>query len=1210
MLVSAFSFAQTNTENYTTETIYQNGRNPSGFYFATNTDFVTTTYYDGLGRPIQQVQQNASPVGDKNIVTHIEYEKNLGQTKNYLSFTTEGKEVTSFPGGVTSTSYNSNYTTDAKQSTHNYYNAIHGAPNPYSENRLEASPNARVLETGAPGNDWMINSAVAEADRHTIRYNYTFNTTNEVKKYLVNTQWNSSREVFTNTIDENGYYPANTLKKTTVKNENWKADDGVNNTTEEFTGVDGKVLLKRTYNNNEAHDTYYAYDFYGNLAYVVPPLANGSVAVTNLNELCYQYLYDEKNRLVEKKLPQKQWEYIVYDKADRIVMTGPANNPFDTYAEPGWIMTKYDNQSRTLYTGFYNGHMVNSENRKEIKESIYAQADNNETKSTSNTTIDGVTTRYTNTKFPTAFNLLTVNYYDDYQFPSAPSSFPAVQGVTTVAAVKGLATGSWTRVITTDDEHKANVSHTLYNNKYQPVRTYTANYLGGYIQTDNVLPFRGIPTQTITTNKKDAAAAVLTVTNNFTYDLRERLRTHNQQINGGSAKLIAENIYDELGKLIIKKVGGTSAVPLQDIAYGYNIRGWLRSINQIENTVGPSTNKLFNYTVNYNQTFNEDTSQPQYNGNISSVAWRTLTDNQIKGYGYDYDHLNRLNYASHLTSTGNYSYRNYNRDGQYAEDLTYDKNGNILTLQRYGQEENGQPIQTDDLTYEYTANQLQTVTDATNNPDGFNDGNTVGLDYIYDTFGNLKADSNKEIEDITYNHLNLPVEITFATGKITYTYDATGTKIKKVVEPATGAAQTTDYLFGFEYENGVLQTFPHAEGYVKNNGGNYVYHYIYKDHLGNNRLVYADLNNDGTINPATEIVEENNYYPFGLKHQGYNNLPGDGYKYKFLNKEYEDSFALNVTETDFRHYDSALGRFNVMDVLSELAPNFTPYRYGFNNPVFWSDPSGLFESYDAAQNWIDRWGLSGASISYNQDKGLYEIENNGVSFYQRGVDIIKSMYSLDTGITIDIIKGGASNGGGGKKSGMGAKLSADLTNSYSSSGLRHAVNWWSRNINLGIYDFLYNNSAVTGYGSGEYGPWIPDAFGVSFNASAWGSSVGFSMVLDNKDNFDWFVSYSGGAGYTGAGFSVGGTFDLYNNSDPTKTVLNGIPGSTYDFSTGYGFMGGYSTPFDPKSRQFINRGVDKYSFGIGTGARAGEGRTYSSGEMYQMIINYFNSFNR
>src|SRR5690554_153437 len=52
------------------------------------------------------------------------------------------------------------------------------------------------------------------------------------------------------------------------------------------------------------------------------------------------------------------------------------------------------------------------------------------------------------------------------------------------------------------------------------------------------------------------------------------------------------------------------------------------------------------------------------------------------------------------------------------------------------------------------------------------------------------------------------------------------------------------------------QTFTHAEGYVKKDGTNYIYHYIYRDHLGNNRLVYADLDGNGIIDPATEIIDE------------------------------------------------------------------------------------------------------------------------------------------------------------------------------------------------------------------------------------------------------------------------------------------------------------------------------------------------------------------
>src|SRR5690606_17229741 len=349
-------------------------------------------------------------------------------------------------------------------------------------------------------------------------------------------------------------------------------------------------------------------------------------------------------------------------------------------------------------------------------------------------------------------------------------------------------------------------------------------------------------------------------------------------------------------------------------------------------------NDLFNFMIHYTQGLGNVNNKVLYNGNINSVVSKTKTDNVLRGYTYYYDDLNRLTQAKNLYYENGGWTMGINEDDSYGEALSYDKNGNILTVNRSGELVSGQPVEIDDLTYTYTANQLQTVTDATNNPSGFNDGNTTGADYTYDTFGNLKTDKNKGITNIVYNHLNLPVEITFATGKINYTYDASGTKVKKVVTPTGGTAQTTDYLYGFEYENGVLSTFPHAEGYVKNNAGQYIYHYIYRDHLGNNRLVYADLDGNGTIEPATEIVEENNYYPFGLKHEGYNELPGDGYKYKYNGKEYEDALGLNIYEMDLRQLDPAIGRWTVMDPVTHH--DYSPYSAFDNNPVYWSDPSG------------------------------------------------------------------------------------------------------------------------------------------------------------------------------------------------------------------------------------------------------------------------------
>ncbi len=953
LLGSSMACAQTTSQNYIKETQYTY----RDAFPTTNTtsNFVTTVYYDGLGRPVQEIQQNMSPVESRNIVTHIEYDKNTGQTKSFLPFTASGTEMQGKPPFQISVPH-SNFVTDARQLTLNLYNtAKYGnTANPYSQNLLEASPRQRVLETAAPGAAW----AMDNPEKHTIRYQYNLNEkidilTRPVKKYKTTTSWDAAKGLYTNTLVQDGIYPASTLFKTTVKNENWKNTDGVNNTTEEFKDHKGNVVLKRTYNNGDLHDTYYVYDLYNNLAYVLPPLANGGIDTTTLNGLCYQYRYDERNRLVEKKLPGKDWEYIVYDQADRIVMTGPVLSPFGSEAK-GWLFTKYDGMDRVVYTGYYNMHAPTSANRKVLKDLVYGQTQLNEAKTSSNGAINGVTVRYSNTVFPTAgVYPLTVNYYDNYEFPGALASFPAIEGVTPVTAVKGLVTGNWVRVSTTSSEYKASVSYTLYNTKYQPIRHFTQNHLGGYTQTDSKLTFRGVATKTTTKHKRTAAASELTIIDNYTYDNRERLTKHTQQIGNAPEELIAQNTYDELGVLESKKVGGltSAANPLQDVSYKYNVRGWLTEMNTLDSSMVFGDDRLYNYAINYTGTFPGDTSQAQYNGNIASIAWRTLTDNVIRGYGYDYDYLNRLNYGSHLKVSGRVI-KNYNRDGQYAEDLTYDKNGNIQTLKRFGKEEAGQPIEMDELSYTYQGNQLLSVTDTTNNPEGFNDANTTGNDYTYDVYGNLKTDKNKGITAIAYNHLNLPVQITFTGGTMGYTYDATGTRVAKTVTPTGGSAQTTDYLGGFQYLNNVLQFFHQPEGFVAYTNNQYLYHYIYKDHLGNNRLTYTDSNKDGVIQPASEIVEENNYYPFGLQHKGYNELASSepsGFNYKFGGKELNEELGLNVYDFGARNYDPALGRWMNIDPLAEQMRRFSPYNYAFNNPVVFVDPDGMapwgFDSY-------------------------------------------------------------------------------------------------------------------------------------------------------------------------------------------------------------------------------------------------------------------------
>src|SRR5690606_18900140 len=178
----------------------------------------------------------------------------------------------------------------------------------------------------------------------------------------------------------------------------------------------------------------------------------------------------------------------------------------------------------------------------------------------------------------------------------------------------------------------------------------------------------------------------------------------------------------------------------------------------------------------------------------------------------------------------------------------------------------------------------------------------------------------------------------------------------------------------FQYLNNELEFFPHAESYVKPNGTNsYLYVYQYKDHLGNVRLSYADCDGDGVINPATEILEENNYYPFGLQHKGYNEIANscrseEAEQYKYNGKEYEDNFGLNMYEYGARNYDPAVGRFFNIDRLTEKFSNMTPYQYAGNTPTYFIDKNG---------DYIYVWDEGKRDYLKFENGKLYEQDKNG-----------------------------------------------------------------------------------------------------------------------------------------------------------------------------------------------------------------------------------------
>lgn len=957
LFVLNYSYSQ--TQNYVQTTVFKKPSSQVSIDLNSASDvLIEKLFVDGLGRPIQQIAHKQSH-GGKDVITHIEYDIFGRQEKEFLPFIRETPSL-QFDGSAS---------TNVLQFYSSNNVSLTGNPNfettgfPYSEKEFELSPMSRVLRQSSPGDVWQMGQGKE------IKMDYQTNSnSDQIIAFKASTQWSQTSQLYTISLVQDGFYGVGQLYKIIVKDENWTS--GKNNTTEEFKDKEGRVVLKRTYSdyeeNNQTqvrHDTYYVYDIYGNLTYVIPPLVDTSTTITQLvlDNLCYQYRYDQYNRLVEKKVPGKDWEFMVYDKLDRLVMQGPVSPPFYHLVKDGWMVFKYDAFNRNIITGFMalpGSSVVNPETRTTQQTLRNSETVNlSETRlsqgQTNTQNVGSFSISYTSTAAPTSgYHLLTVNYYDDYVYHGAPtvpaSSTELPIHYNNTRKPKGLETGKWNRVLNlTSSSHptRTELQYIFYDYRARPVRMVVRNHESspGITQTDQQYDFEDKVVYSEVLHRRTAQGSATTTKNFFTYSEQGRLLTHLHQVNNQDQQLISEHFYDALGQLISKNTGNTLNAPLQKIDFRYNIRGWLTHINDItnlDNNDGPED--LFAFQLHYNQVSNSvnQTVTPLFNGNISETFWRTQADQQIRSYSYRYDAVNRLKDA--------YYHKNNVENHSYNERLTYDFNGNILSLKRNGLSESETPaIQIDDLVYTYMSNSnlLIKLDDAVG--PGFNEGFADGADnpveYEYDAHGNMVRDDNKGITSIRYNHLNLPVEILFTGGaKIQYIYNSEGKKLEKKVEQGS-TSNTTKYLEGFQYVDNQLQMFPHPEGYVSVSGSQYRYVFQYKDHLGNVRLSYARDPETGNA----RIVEEQHYYPFGLQHSGYNQdmwmsqANAEGQKYKYSGMEWQDELRLNFYDFGARNYDPAIGRWMNVDPLAENSRRWSPYNYAYNNPIYFIDPDGM-----------------------------------------------------------------------------------------------------------------------------------------------------------------------------------------------------------------------------------------------------------------------------
>ena len=446
-----------------------------------------------------------------------------------------------------------------------------------------------------------------------------------------------------------------------------------------------------------------------------------------------------------------------------------------------------------------------------------------------------------------------------------------------------------------------------YDVKGRVTKVVQNNLLGGYDVTNTVYTFTGQPA-TVTHSHTASGKSTRTEVYTYSYDHADRVSKVEHTL-GGTKITLADYTYDSFGRLSTKSLHGSAA---NKLTYAYNLRSWLTGITSTRFT--------------QNLYYNTGVGTARYNGNISSMTWKSGNESTVRGYKFTYDGLDRMLNATYGETAGIST--NANR---FSENVTgYDKNGNIKGLQRYGQLSSTAYGMIDNLTLTLNGNQLNRVDDAVaastyNGGFEFKNGANAADEYSYDANGNLTKDLNKGISGITYNFLNLPNVVTFSDGStITYTYGADGTKLR-TVHKIGSTTTTTDYCGNVIYENGVQKLLLTEEGYITLSDSKY--HYYLKDHQGNNRVV---------ISQSGTVEETSHYYPFG----GVFASAGNVQPYKYNGKELDTKKGLNWYDYGARHYDAVLGRFITVDALYDKHFKVSPYVYCGNEPVGRIDPDG------------------------------------------------------------------------------------------------------------------------------------------------------------------------------------------------------------------------------------------------------------------------------
>ncbi|WP_125722174.1 RHS repeat domain-containing protein [Flavobacterium ustbae] len=423
------------------------------------------------------------------------------------------------------------------------------------------------------------------------------------------------------------------------------------------------------------------------------------------------------------------------------------------------------------------------------------------------------------------------------------------------------------------------------------------------------------------------------------------------------------------------------------------------------------------------------TAGADYNGNIKAVRWTNKGFNEDfsggtakpKAYLYNYNRNNWLANATYGSADANSAV--ITPSGSYKEgDLTYDPNGNILSMKRT----NAIGSTQDDLNYGYYSgkNQLNYVKDnITNSPTNSADlGNQNQDNYRYDEIGQLTQNISENLKYL-YTAQGLVNEIQKDNHTLVkFLYNERGQLVKKenysTANPY-GLDRTTFYALDLSGKALAIYNFSNSGALLSRENNIYglsrlgncnstipnVFNYEITDHLGNIRAIVRKPSSGNITQSSID------YYPFGEQ------LPGRSVsitnsRYAFQGQELDQAIGMEAFQ--LRLWDGRIGRWLRPDPARQFA---SPYLGMGNNPIGMIDFDGGFA------RWF-KWDLGWT--------------------FGVGLDKIKLTKYLQASLGVDFISAGTNSDG-------------ETTTKFFAGKGGLTLGKYSTNVSVDVFKFNFND---------------------------------------------------------------------------------------------------------------------------------------------------------